>query len=620
MAAPKNILVVEDNKHLLNAYSRILKKEGYNVFSAETAKEGMKIITNETIALVLLDIVLPDTNGIDLLKIIKADPETADIFVVLMSSVHKTTDDKSEGLDKGADGFLTKPIHNKELVARINSFMRLKRTIDDLIESEARFRKITETVYDGILIIDKKGVIRFSNPAADRMFNQAESTLLNMEFGYPVIGRDSAEIQTFGGKEDSRTGELRMVNIGWENEEMTLVSVRDITERMNYESKLHKAMLKAEESDRLKSAFLSNMSHEIRTPMNAIMGFSDLLVDPDINEEDKSSYIDIIQNSGAQLMRIIDDILDIARLDANQLHIEKEWFELNGMLQEIIRKHEESKLKKQKPGVELRLKSSIPSGDVKLFTDKKRLSQVIDNLISNALKFTDKGSIEVSYSQFYNDEGNFIQFSIRDTGVGMSEKEQKIIFDRFRQIDNEMKSDGTGLGLSITKGILKILGGEIWVLSREGKGTTFRFIIPYETPKSKTLYINTRNEIADTPNFEDKTVYIAEDDIYSYMLLEELLKSTKVKILHAENGVKLVEMVKKKIPDLILLDIRMPIMDGHEALQRIRQISGEVPVISQTAYALREEEAKILESGANAYIKKPIVQNELLSLMNNFLS
>jgi CheY-like chemotaxis protein len=258
------LLIIEDTLHLLEAYSRILDKAGYKVYKAASGKEGMEIIRKEQIALILLDVILPDTNGFDLMKLVKADPRTSDILVILISAEIKSPDQQSEGLESGADGYLVKPISGRELAAHVSSFMRLKKTIDQLKTSESKLKKITEKVFEGILIIDSKGIIRFSNAAAEKMFNKKEGLLLNEIFSFPLDLEENTEININSDAGNNRTAELRSVSIVWEEEEMKLVSLRDITERKKHEAELSLAKQKAEESDQLKSAFLANMSHELR--------------------------------------------------------------------------------------------------------------------------------------------------------------------------------------------------------------------------------------------------------------------------------------------------------------------------------------------------------------------
>jgi signal transduction histidine kinase/DNA-binding response OmpR family regulator len=614
-----NILIIDDTVELLEAYSRILTKSGYTIFRAPDGKSGMEVLRDNPISLVLLDVVLPDTNGFDLLKIIKSDPEHADIFIVLISAEFKSPEQLSEGLELGADGYLLKPITSIELAARINSFMRLKRIIDHLKYSETRFKKITEKIFDGILIIDEKGNIRFSNPASERMFSKENENLMGHPFGFPVLSGDNVEIEIIYDKEIKRIAELRTVPIVWEDDNMYLISLRDITERIQYEAQLKSAKEKAEENDKLKSIFLENVSHEIRTPMNAILGFSGLLEDEDLEKENASLFIKLIQNAGEQLLKIIDDVLDFSKIESNQLKVELQYIALNETIKEILEKHSVSKLKVSKENVALLFKPPSIDQEFYLKTDLQRFTQICDNLINNALKFTDKGSVEIGYSIFRKVETNLIQFYVRDTGIGMKQDQLDMIFERFMQAENNRLATGTGLGLSISKGLISLLGGQIWVESEVNKGTAFFFSLPFKDTNYQTLYITKDMDIKEMPDFSNRLIYIADDDVPSFLYLREILASTQAELVHAQTGRQLLDLMQKRSPDIVLLDIQMPEMDGFQVLSKLKELSLNIPIIVQTAYAMHDEKQRVLNVGASDYIAKPISQMELLSKMNKLL-
>lgn len=372
---------------------------------------------------------------------------------------------------------------------------------------------------------------------------------------------------------------------------------------------LERAKIKAEESDRLKSAFLANMSHEIRTPMNAIIGFSELLGKE--NRDKKSElYVTHVKNAGKKLLRIIDDIIDISKIESNQLAIEETSCKIYDVLNEAVNLYQENDIFKSK---DLSLKLSIPDdiSDLNVVTDPIRLRQIVDNLLSNAVKYTDKGTIEVKLQA--DKVKNKLLFSVSDTGIGIRKEDHGNVFDRFMQSYNKRLKEGTGLGLSICQGLLKLMNGDIWFESEEGTGSTFYFTIPLihndsEDSKSLTEEINSTEY-----NFRDKVIYIAEDDEASYLLAEEILQDTGVKLIRAENGVMLLEKIKEKIPDLILLDINMPVMNGFDFLKHFNKLNiDSVPIIAQTAYAMKAEKAKCLAAGCNDYISKPIEANALL--------
>jgi PAS domain S-box-containing protein len=373
---------------------------------------------------------------------------------------------------------------------------------------------------------------------------------------------------------------------------------------------------KAEESDKLKSAFLANISHEIRTPMNAIMGFSELLTDPDLTESKSIRYVQIIDASCNQLLTVISDIIDISKIEADQVIIEKEPVNISTLLEDI---HATYKNQIYSPLVNLVYDFKPELGIVETETDKNRVKQVLCNLLNNALKFTHEGEVRFGI----NIKDDFIEFYVNDTGIGIAAVDQDIVFERFRQVEKTKVHvyGGNGLGLSISKAMVEKLGGEIMFSSEPGKGSNFRFTIPYLTninaPEPlKHLKIGNIAE-----NWYGKTILIAEDDISSHAYIEEILSLSKAKTFHAWNGEKAIEMVKEH-PEisLVLMDIKMPIIDGDKATKIIKKTNPKLPIIAITAHALNHDKAQALQSGFDNYISKPIHKKDLLELIAFYLN
>jgi len=386
------------------------------------------------------------------------------------------------------------------------------------------------------------------------------------------------------------------------------------------EKNLLEAKMKAEESDKLKSAFLANMSHEIRTPMNAILGFTELLTMPDssISSEEKQNYIKLIHNSGNNLVQLIDDIIDISKIEASQLKIIPKPCDINQTLTDIYESYIEIKKQKGKENIDLSINLAEPKQNVITLTDPLRLTQIISNLIDNALKFTDEGFINFGYETQKSDT---LLFYVKDSGIGMDEKKKELVFERFRKIeDNKTKLyRGAGLGLAICKSLIKLLGGEIWVESYLGSGSSFYFTIPYKKIKKKQKKKeNSTNNT--TYKWVNKTILIAEDEPNNYYYIEEVLKKTKAKLIIATNGKEAVRLFKKhQNIDLIIMDIKMPEMDGFEASKQIRKLNKHIPIIAQSAYAMPVEIEKGYLLGINDYITKPVNPKKLLSVLNKYL-
>lgn len=398
--------------------------------------------------------------------------------------------------------------------------------------------------------------------------------------------------------------------------------VQDVTETKKYERELIKARQKAEESDKLKTAFLANMSHEIRTPMNAIIGFSELLNMSDTDTEKRKEYADIIKNKGTLLMKLIDDIIEVSKFESGNINIHKSKTNLHHLLNELHTQFEQRKKQKGKDGINLTL--SLPGKKTPvIYTDPGRLQQVLSNLLNNALKFTDKGEIEFGYTQM---DQMKLQFFVRDTGVGISGEKQKIIFNRFRQVENTASrhyAGGSGLGLTIAKGIVELLGGRIWVESEPQKETIFYFTIPYEDVKKESPAPGEPESKLDISSFnwKNKVILIAEDEEVNFKFLETVLHDTQVQVLHAVNGKQAVELCKSitKI-DLVLMDIKMPILNGYDATREIKKMNPSIPVIAQTAFSMKDDKDKSLQVGCDDYVSKPIDIKTLLIKINRLLN
>lgn len=390
---------------------------------------------------------------------------------------------------------------------------------------------------------------------------------------------------------------------------------QDITDKIKAHKDLIDAKEKAEESDRLKSAFLANMSHEIRTPMNAILGFSQLLNTPELSDDDKQSYLSIINNTGNQLLIIIDDIINISRIEAGIIELVELEFDLNRIIEDT---YETIKVNAEMEKVDLSYSVDLKDEKTIIFGDKGKLSQILINLINNAVKFTKSGgSVKFGYSI----NKNMLLFYVKDTGIGIETKDQKIIFERFRQVEHKGKVyGGTGIGLSIVNAFINKMGGKIWLESQVGEGTTFYFEIPYNPVSIEGV----DSEEADYKFYQQKlsgkTILIAEDEDLNFLLMAEFFKDAKVNILHAENGKEAVEMFKSNEGiSLVIMDLKMPVMSGYDATIAIKKIRPKIPVIAQTAYAMSTDRAKALAAGCDDYIAKPIVFEEFIKLISKYI-
>ena len=387
----------------------------------------------------------------------------------------------------------------------------------------------------------------------------------------------------------------------------------DITHQKQVEIELQSAKEKAEESDHLKSVFLQNMSHEIRTPMNGILGFLDLLQKPDLDDENKNMYIDIVNKSGHRLLKTINDIIEISKIESKQKNVRYSIVNIEEVMNfctDFFKQQVEEK------GIILKTSSKILGKDAIVETDKHMLESIFTNLINNALKFTNHGEIE--FGNYL--DGQYMVFYVKDTGIGLHAENLEVIFKRFVQANTNITRphEGSGLGLSIVKAFIEMLNGKIWVESEIDKGSTFFVSLPYKPTKSDITKVVTNNGFNNLLK-NDITILIAEDDEFSFTYIENILKNQPIKLLHANNGREAIKLLhENQNVSCILMDIKMPEMDGLEATQQIRQFNKSIPIIAQTAFALEGDKEKAINAGCNDYLTKPINKNELIQLIQKY--
>ncbi|MBT4727602.1 MAG: PAS domain S-box protein [Bacteroidetes bacterium] len=399
-------------------------------------------------------------------------------------------------------------------------------------------------------------------------------------------------------------------------------SVWKIIERKRFVEELNLSKIKAEESDRLKSAFLANISHEIRTPMNAILGFSQLLSMPDISDDEKEDFISLINSRGNDLMRIIDDIIEVSNIEAGQVSIENKAIYLQDFLEKIVHSFENSKELKEKEEVSFSL---LPTKKIKkeiqIFTDEEKLRMILFNLIENGLKFTLKGNVELGY-KFNKTDSGMIEFYIKDSGIGIPQKKQKQIFDIFRQVDEDHTREfgGTGLGLAIAKRFVESMGGEIWVDSILGKGSTFYFTIPHYIKDDDVLKLVTQQDDQQGNKWSDKCILVVEDNPMNFMFIDRVLARMGVKTYRASDGKEAVELYcMTKDIDLVLMDINLPKKSGFEATAEMKNFNDKIPFIAQTAYSMPVDENMDFGPTFEAIIKKPYTPDQLTEIIGSFL-
>ncbi len=516
-------------------------------------------------------------------------------------------------------------------------------------KSEKRFRAIAEQATEGITLANLEGNYVFVNSAFCKMTGYSEKELLKMtifemlenpsllnisekrlEEENEIFGIPSEYI--FKRKNNSIFPiEITINPIEYGSQNLLLGMLTDISKRKDAEKKLEKqyeelkaAKLKAEESDQLKTEFIHNMSHEIRTPLNGILGFSNILNKPNLTSEKTKHYTSIIQSSGNQLLRIIDDILEISKLGTKQVKTVETETILNDIFLDLFSIFD-IKAKEQK--IPLYFKKGFSDYESKIFTDKPKLYKILYNLLENALKFTTVGFIEFGYSlnlvQTQDHGAQQLQIYVKDTGIGIKPENQKTIFDRFSQEEKSLsqKVGGLGLGLSIAKENVELLGGKITLESEKGKGSTFFVTIPYK-PVNKVSINEEKNKMLITKEPKGSTILIVEDEEINYLYLEVLLEDIELnlKTIHAKHGKEAVEICKENNEiDFILMDLKMPIMNGFEATKLIKELRPNLPIVAQTAYSTRDEKQQAFSAGCDDFISKPINEETLNGIINKYL-
>ncbi|HYG10827.1 MAG TPA: response regulator [Pyrinomonadaceae bacterium] len=529
------ILVVEDEPELRHAYARMLEAAGYEVSEAATGGDCLRVARAVRPDLILLDVTLPDASGVEVCGQIKADPELAAIFVVNISGLETSAENEAEVLDAGADGYIAKPIQERQLLANIKAFLRIKATEKTLRESEARYRQLAEEL-----------------------------------------------------KESNR---------------------------------------RLEEYNRLKAEFVANMSHELRTPLTAIIGFANLAqitkqTEP-IPELCANAFERILRN-GRHLLALIDDVLDISKIEAGRMKVHREHFDLAELVQGTF--SELQSLAEQKGiGYKLRIADHLPVA----FTDPLRVRQVIVNLLSNAIKFTAKGSVEAELTAWGETEFRFV---VRDTGVGIDDQALSLIFERFRQVDGSMTrvAGGAGLGLSIVRQIVQLLGGKIEVTSERERGSTFVVTLPLVGPEpglpeslsastfrtlSPVAAVGAAREAADANDASAlPLVLIIEDDMDAAALLSETISRAGYRVRVARDGTTGLQLARELEPSAVTLDVMMPGMDGWRVLQALKsdRRMAEIPVIVCSIVDSRPLGYRL---GASDYLLKPVEPEKLLTTL-----
>jgi PAS domain S-box-containing protein len=528
--------------------------------------------------------------------------------------------------------------NEKYIMALARDITERRQAGEKIRKSEARQSAMIANIADVLAILDENGIIQYKSPNIERLFGWKPQDLVGQPGWLTVHPDDLERIQhqfsmilrqkgaagtveyRYRCKDDTyKTVQLTAINLLDDpNVKGILTNYHDISEQKRAEEELKNAKEKAEESDRLKSAFLANMSHEIRTPMNGIMGFAQILQEKEYPRAQQKKFLNIIHSRTLHLMNIINDLIDISKIEAGQLTLCPEPFYLNELISQLNSLYKKELESRNKEHIQLNTNLALDHENSVINADPGRFRQIMENLLYNAVKFTSEGSIEFGYELQQKPE---LLFYVKDTGIGIPGEKQEIIFERFRQADDSTRRvyEGTGLGLTISKNLVEAMGGKLWLESGEGKGSVFYFTLPFQNfqeldQEEKTE--RTRNAY----DWKGKNLLIIEDDMISREYMREILKPTGAELLLAANGTEGINAFESHPNiDLVLLDIRLPDISGMEVAGKLKEENKQVPIIAQTAHAMGEDRKKCIQAGADDYIAKPADVEDMLSIINKYI-
>ena len=634
------ILYVEDNPTDFEMVKAVLEEADMldDIKRVEKKEELLQAFEDFSFDFVLTDYALPVFHGIEAIRVTK---ERFPDMPIIMITGNLPDEIAVDVIKKGAWDYVLKE-NVYRLIPSIKSVMERRQmmkersqALEALKEREENYRILSESSPFGILV-HAHGRILYHNKKALSIIQEKNSIVgIKLdEFIHPEFSKlfQTRLKELYKGKGDGKPVEMRFFNskkeefiievasspIYFNKVPAAQVIFHDISERKKMEAEIIKAKEKAEDSDRLKTAFLENLSHEIRTPLNGIIGFASLLKIKGLSEEEKLNYINIVEDSGNLLMAIIEDLIEISKIEAGQTDIRMTEFNVNEIVNDLFIFFNDGGKYKNSP-ILLGTSKGSTNEDAFIVSDKSRIKQVFNNLLSNAFKFTLSGRVDFGYKFIQNDK---IQFFVKDTGIGIPENAGDVVFERFRQLDNSTTRQfgGTGLGLTISRAIVKALGGKIWYESRLGQGSVFSFEIPVKRMLPAKAEIKDE-EKDDSYDWSHLKVLVAEDELSNFILLKHILNKTGISVTHVENGEEVVETLKNENDfDILLLDIKMPVLNGIETARLLRQNKNEIPILAQTAYAMTDDRTMCLEAGCNDYVTKPIKAKELLSKIAELIS
>lgn len=666
-----DILIVDDREDGLIALEAVLQSEHYNLVKASSGREAISLLPSYDFSMILLDVQMPELDGFQTAELIKSQNRFKHIPIVFVTAINKEERYVFRGYETGAFDYIFKPFDPHVLKSKVAVFAELHLKNRQLRDQSIRIleqESLERQAYIQSMEIDS--LRRYQN-LADAIPHMVWRATPDGRVEYfnkiwcQYTGRDlpnslGTEWQTAFEKEDLKTF-LKIWIDAMENGEGFEVECRicrhdgkyrwhwvqavaerdsqgrfiawlgtctDIEDRKVVEDRLVIAQRNSESANQAKTQFLANMSHEIRTPLNAIMGFTDLMLDPHLSYEERTNAISIVRRNGGQLLKIIDEILDISKIEAGKMDIESVDTNILGVLSGVRSLMNVTAVKKN-VNLTFEIDNEIPKMAV---TDPTRLRQILINVIGNAIKFTEKGSVTVTASYEKSESRNFLYFKVKDTGLGLDLALSEKIFVPFSQADCSTTRiyGGTGLGLTLSRRLARALGGDVWLAGSElGKGSTFIAKIDVEVPFpvqwarrfSDIDFDESKNlKESQLKILKGKRILVVEDAKDNQVLITRFLQGAGAEIDIANNGEEGVAKALANDYEAILMDIQMPLLDGYEATSRLRSQGYNRPIIALTAHALKVEKEKCLFVGCDEHLTKPIDRNVLIESLTRFVN
>ncbi len=632
------ILIVDDKHDNLLALSALLERSDVKVFQALSGVEALELMMKHDFCLALLDVKMPGMSGFELAELMRGSARTKNIPIIFVTATAKEQSFSFKGYESGAVDFLLKPLDPHAVKSKVNIFIELFQHRKELKAAEEKFRGLLETAPDAIVIVDESGRIELVNKRAEAVFGYERSEMIGRQIEMLVPKRSAFEL--CGRRKDGAEFpiDISLSPLVTESGILTSTSIRDISLQRASEAKqtellakfmdiqieLQRAVSIAERANSSKTQFLANMSHEIRTPIGAILGFTDLMKNPDNSTDENQNYMAIVERNSQQLLRLIDDILDLSKVEAGMMTIENIPFSLAELLADF-KSHMSFKAAEKGIRFLFTVESAFPD---LICLDPVRLRQILSNVVGNAIKFTETGSVELRIAYRHP----LLQFTVVDTGIGISKEQESRLFQPFTQADTSTtrKFGGTGLGLILSKRLCEALHGKLELIkSAEGVGSTFQIDVITSLVAGAKLVSREALTLAGAATsvhtngsqlLRGLKVLLVEDSLDNQTLITLYLEKVGAIVTVASDGAAGAALASKGKFDVVLMDIQMPILDGHEATKELRRLKYSKPIVALTAHAMKEERIKCQASGFSDFLTKPIQKDLLIEVLSRYVS